>query len=134
MPRENLPGIRGLPALRLLKSIGDPSSSLSPRARPAGKSRSAAGLFATRFCTAEGCRNAYPCSVHPHALPYKSDKHLYAALALISIGRLDPASPKLREAVGRHATFCVYNPERVLGLIKATATLDDILYRYMAAK
>jgi hypothetical protein len=85
-------------------------------------------------CPAKGCHRDYPCTEHPHALPNKNDKLLYAALALISIGRLDPASPKLAEAVGRNPSFCVHEPERVLGLIKETARPRDILYRRMAAK
>jgi hypothetical protein len=96
--------------------------------------RSAAGLFDTRVCPAKGCHRDYPCPEHPHALPNKNDKLLYAALALISIGKLDPLSPKLAEAVGRHPYFCVHEPARVLGVIKETSAPRDILYRRMAAK
>jgi hypothetical protein len=120
--------------LRLVETIYELSSSASPPASLAGTARSAAGLFDTRVCPAAGCQNDHPCREHPHASPHSGGAHLYAALALISVGRLDAASPKLGEAVGRHPMFCVYEPERVLELIRATARSQDILYRRLAAK
>jgi hypothetical protein len=97
--------------------------------------RSAAGLFDTHLCPAPGCANDFPCRDHPYTQPRKrSDQHLYAALALISVGQLDVGSPNLADAVGRHTTFCVHDPRRVLGLITETATPNDILYRRLAAR
>jgi hypothetical protein len=113
----------------------DRQPNVSPGRPTSGRSRSAAGLFDTRLCPVPGCGNECPCRDHPHAKPSsRCDQHLYAALALISVGRLDASSPKVAEALGRHPEFCLHDPRRVGELIVQTAQPHDILYRRLAAQ